>query len=99
MPRWKQRADKDHSDEQQSLRPREREILQLLAQGKSRRMIATELGTSLWTVNTQVQSALTRLDCHSVQEAIRIASHKGWLPESDFTGDNESDRFEPTDRD
>jgi DNA-binding NarL/FixJ family response regulator len=55
------------------LTPREQEVLQLLAEGLTPKVIATELFISRKTVATHIQRILTKLDVHSRAEAIAIA--------------------------
>ena len=53
-----------------ALTPREREILRLLAAGKTAKPIATELKLSLYTVRTHIQNLLRKLEVHSFLEAV-----------------------------
>lgn len=55
------------------LTPRQREIVQLLAEGKNSREIATALGTTFKTVETHRANIMRRLECHSVTELVRYA--------------------------
>jgi DNA-binding NarL/FixJ family response regulator len=55
-----------------ALTVREREVLELMTRGRSRREIATELVVSLNTVRTHMQSILTKLDVHSAVAAAAI---------------------------
>ena len=57
----------------QVLTTRQREILQLLAEGKSSKEVAADLGLSLKTVETHRVNIMRRLDCHSVTELVRYA--------------------------
>ena len=59
------------------LTPREREILCLLAEGQSNKMIARNLGISDGTVKLHVKSILRKLNVHSRVEAAVIAVEKG----------------------
>jgi DNA-binding NarL/FixJ family response regulator len=54
---------------------REREVLQLLAQGCTNREIATALRLSVQTVGTHIKAIYGKLEVHSRVEAL-IASHK-----------------------
>jgi DNA-binding NarL/FixJ family response regulator len=56
-----------------SLTPREREIVQLLAEGKSSKEVASVLGTSPATVETQRAKIMQKLDLHSVTDLVRYA--------------------------
>ena len=55
------------------LTPRQREIVQLLAEGKNSREIAAMLGTTFKTVETHRANIMRRLECHSVTELVRYA--------------------------
>jgi len=55
------------------LTPRQREIVQLLAEGKNSREIAAALGTTFKTVETHRANIMRRLECHSVTELVRYA--------------------------
>jgi DNA-binding NarL/FixJ family response regulator len=52
---------------------REREIIQLLAEGKSNKEVATELGISVKTAETHRANLMRKLDCHSVVDLVRYA--------------------------
>ncbi len=56
---------------------REREVLELLADGKSNAAIAAELVLSRHTVRNHVQNVLTKLAAHSKLEAVAIATREG----------------------
>jgi DNA-binding NarL/FixJ family response regulator len=60
-------------DEQLQITGREREIVQLLAEGKSGKDVATVLGISLKTVDTHRSNILRKLHFHSVTELVRYA--------------------------
>jgi len=64
-------------DSYQLLTPREREILQLLAEGKSNKDIATLLNLSLYTVETHRRNLQDKLNLHSFAELILYAVRKG----------------------
>lgn len=55
------------------LTPRQREIVQLLAEGKSSKEIAVALQLSVKTAETHRANIMRRLDCHSVSEVVRYA--------------------------
>jgi DNA-binding NarL/FixJ family response regulator len=59
------------------LTAREREILQLLAEGKSAKKIASKLHVSEKTVHTHRQNIMEKLDIHSVAELTKYAIRKG----------------------
>lgn len=64
-------------DSYELLTGREREILQLLAEGKSNKDVATFLNLSLYTVETHRSNMLQKLNLHSVPELILYAVRKG----------------------
>lgn len=55
------------------LTPREREILQLLAEGKSNKEVASFLGISVKTAETHRANIMLKLDFHSITELVRYA--------------------------
>jgi DNA-binding NarL/FixJ family response regulator len=73
----RQMQDRDIEDSYDLLTPREREILQLIAEGKSNKDIANFLNLSLYTVETHRSNILEKLNLHSVPELILYAVRKG----------------------
>ena len=55
------------------LTPREREIVQHLAEGKSNKQVADSLGISLGTVETHRKNILGKLNLHSTADLVRYA--------------------------
>jgi DNA-binding NarL/FixJ family response regulator len=55
------------------LTPRQREIIQLLAEGRSNKEIAVTLGLSIKTAETHRANIMRRLNCHSISEIVRYA--------------------------
>jgi DNA-binding NarL/FixJ family response regulator len=55
------------------LTPRQREVIQLLAEGRTSKEIAVTLGLSVKTADTHRADIMRRLDCHSVTELVRYA--------------------------
>jgi len=55
------------------LTPRERQIVQLVAEGKSNKEIVSILGISLHTVVTHRSNIMHKLEVHSVSELVRYA--------------------------
>jgi DNA-binding CsgD family transcriptional regulator len=55
------------------LTPREREIVQLLAEGKSSKEVAVVLGISVKTAETHRANIMRKLQLHSVSELVRYA--------------------------
>ncbi|MGA2596513.1 MAG: response regulator transcription factor [Bryobacteraceae bacterium] len=64
-------------DSYELLTTRERELLQLLAEGKSNKDIARLLNLSLYTVETHRSNILQKLNLHSVPELMLYAIRKG----------------------
>ena len=59
------------------LTPREREILQLVAEGKSNKEVANLLNLSVYTVETHRSNILAKLNLHTVPDLILYAVRKG----------------------
>jgi DNA-binding NarL/FixJ family response regulator len=59
------------------LTPRQREIVQLLAEGKSSKEVAVALGLSVKTAETHRANIMRRLECHSISELVRYAIRNG----------------------
>jgi len=55
------------------LTPREREFLQLLAEGRSNKEIASVMGVSTKTAETHRKNIMRKLDLHSVGQLVRYA--------------------------
>ena len=66
-------------DSYELLTPREREILHLLAEGKSNKDVATLLNLSLYTVETHRRNLQDKLNLHSIAELILYAVRKGLI--------------------
>ena len=64
-------------DTYELLTAREREILQLLAEGKTNKEVASMLNLSVYTVETHRTHILQKLDLHNVPELILYAVRKG----------------------
>jgi two-component system response regulator NreC len=67
----------DAEDTYELLTTREREVLQLVAEGKSNKDVANFLNLSLYTVETHRTHILQKLNLHSVPELILYAVRKG----------------------
>ncbi len=67
----------DAEDSYELLTNREREVLQLVAEGKSNKEVANLLNLSLYTVETHRTHILQKLNLHSVPELILYAVRKG----------------------
>jgi two-component system, NarL family, response regulator NreC len=59
------------------LTPREREVLQLVAEGKSNKAVAQLLNLSVYTVETHRANIMEKLNLHGVPELILYAVRKG----------------------
>ena len=68
---------KSADDTYELLTDREREVLQLVAEGKTNKEIAGALSLSLYTVDTHRTHILQKLNLHSVPEVILYAVRKG----------------------
>ena len=62
------------------LSPREREVLQLLAEGRSTREIAEKLNVSGKTVETHRTHIMEKLKLHTIAELTRYAIREGLTP-------------------
>ena len=59
------------------LTDREREVLQMIAEGKSTKETADDLGVSVKTVETHRRNIMEKLDLHSVAELTKYAIREG----------------------
>ena len=73
----RQVAKKEVEDSYDLLTPREKEILQLVAEGKTNKEVANILKLSLYTVEGHRGHILEKLNLHSVPELILYAVRKG----------------------
>ncbi len=73
----RQMREKDVEDSYELLTTREREIVQLLAEGKGNKEVATLLHLSLYTVETHRSNIFQKLNLHSTAELILYAIRKG----------------------
>ena len=64
-------------DSYELLSPREREMLQLVAEGKSSKEIAALLNLSVYTVETHRAHVMQKLNLRGVSELILYAVRKG----------------------
>jgi DNA-binding NarL/FixJ family response regulator len=71
------RSPEDACSVKSLLSPREREVLQLLAEGGSTRQIAESLTVSVKTVETHRHQIMEKLDVHSVAELTKYAIREG----------------------
>ena len=69
----KENEDDSHRKNGLRLTARQKQILQLLAEGKSSKEVAVALNISVKTAETHRANIMRRLDCHSVTELVRYA--------------------------
>ena len=69
-----------------SLSNREREILDLLAQGLTGEGVAEQLFISAETVKTHIRNAMNKLEAHTRVHAIAIALREGFISPPDDAG-------------
>ncbi|HLJ44728.1 MAG TPA: response regulator transcription factor [Bryobacteraceae bacterium] len=74
---FRQFEERGVEDSYDLLTEREREILQLVAEGRTNKEIADLLNLSVYTVDTHRTHILQKLDLHSVPEVILYAVRKG----------------------
>jgi DNA-binding NarL/FixJ family response regulator len=67
----------DAPDVLSRLTPRQREVLQLLAEGHSTKDVAFRLGVSIKTVETHRAQIMDRLDIHDLAGLVRFAVRRG----------------------
>lgn len=73
----RQLREREAEDSYELLTPRERQILQLLAEGKTNKETATVLELSPYTIETHRSNILQKLNLHSTAELILYAVRKG----------------------
>jgi DNA-binding NarL/FixJ family response regulator len=76
------RAKKESSKDEQpqpAPTPREAEIIRLLAEGKSNKQIAAQLGITARTVETHRANIMSKLGLHSISELIHYALRRGMV--------------------
>ncbi len=71
------RASITRSPDPPVLTGREREVLQLLAEGKTTKQIASQLGVSAKTIESHRQHIMSKLDLHSIAELTKYAIRTG----------------------
>lgn len=75
------RQDRETSTQSQSavLTAREREVVQLLAEGKGNKEVASALGVSVHTAETHRANVMRKLDLHSIGDLVRYAIRNGMI--------------------
>ncbi|MFM7816218.1 MAG: response regulator transcription factor, partial [Verrucomicrobiota bacterium] len=61
------------------LSPREREVLQMIAESRTNKEIATALNLSVYTVEAHRGRIMEKLNLHSIAELVRFALRKGMI--------------------
>ena len=79
LARLLNRLHHQHERAPHELTSREREILELIAEGLTNGAIAKRLFISVNTVRNHVQSILSKLDAHSKLEALSVAIREGLI--------------------
>ncbi len=69
--------DQGTGDPYETLSEREREVLQLIAEGNSNKQVAEMLGVSVSTVETHRARVMQKLDLHTTAEVVLYAVRKG----------------------
>ncbi|PYP39238.1 MAG: DNA-binding response regulator [Gemmatimonadetes bacterium] len=67
------------SDAPSQLTPRERQVLQLVGEGKSTKQIATVLAISVKTAEFHRGRLMKKLNVHDTANLVRYALRKGWI--------------------
>jgi two-component system response regulator NreC len=67
------------SDPLDLLTTREREVLQMIAEGKTNKEIATTLNLSVYTVEAHRGRVMEKLNLHSTGELVRFALRSGLI--------------------
>jgi DNA-binding NarL/FixJ family response regulator len=72
-------AYRSKKDPRDLLTPREREVLQLVAEGKTTKEIATLLGVSVKTAECHRTRVMHKLDIHETASLVRYAIRRGLI--------------------
>lgn len=65
------------TDPMDQITPRERQLLQMLAEGKTSKDIASELKISVYTVDAHRSRIMKKLNLHSIGDLVRFALQRG----------------------
>jgi two-component system response regulator NreC len=68
------------SDPLDLITPRERQLLQMLAEGKTSKDIASELKISIYTVDAHRSRIMKKLQLRSIGDLVRFAFQRGLIP-------------------
>ena len=77
---YRVRLTRDEEDEDEQLTEREREVLQLVAEGRTNQEIADQLTLSIKTVQTHRAHIMEKLDVHDRTDLVKYAMRKGMIP-------------------
>jgi DNA-binding NarL/FixJ family response regulator len=77
---YRNRLAEEGNDELAMLTEREREVLQLVAEGKTSQEIADQLVVSIKTVQTHRMHIMEKLDAHDRTDLVRHAIRLGVIP-------------------
>jgi len=75
-----QRIGRRDADPYERLTTREREVLQLIAEGKTNRHIAKALGLAVKTIDTHRTRLMNKLDIHNQTNLVKYALRRGIVP-------------------
>ena len=75
-----ERITRDDGDPYDTLTVRERQVLQMIAEGMTSRKIAETLGISAKTVDTHRTRLMRKLDIHDKAKLIKYAIRRGIVP-------------------
>ncbi|MEQ9461282.1 MAG: response regulator transcription factor [Phycisphaeraceae bacterium] len=67
----------------EELTPREREVLQLIAEGQTSKQISIRLGTAMKTIESHRTNLIQKLDLHSIADLTKYALREGLIQLSD----------------
>jgi DNA-binding NarL/FixJ family response regulator len=74
-------GEQDALDPYESLTDREKQVLRLVAEGKSNKEVAEGLGISVKTAMSHREHVMRKLDMHSRTDLIRFAIRRGVIPD------------------
>ncbi|MBI5724955.1 MAG: response regulator transcription factor [Planctomycetes bacterium] len=74
------RIGKGEGDLYETLSSRERQVLQMIAEGKTNREIAQTLGLAIKTVDTHRTRLMRKLDIHNQTDLVKFVLRKGIVP-------------------
>jgi two-component system, NarL family, response regulator NreC len=75
-----QQIGRRNADPYDNLTTRERQVLQLIAEGKTNREISEQLGVAVKTVDTHRSRLMRKLDIHDQTALVKFALRKGIVP-------------------